>query len=882
MPYSPQVATYVSQIESRLPGLGEISRCVEELKDLFRALGPLPPEVEADIEKAGSIVEDHHARIEVLRRVSLVKVREDWYKGPGLTSRHWSALNTYLRKVKGWSDEAVDSINDTSNEVVSLLANPAGDKFRCRGLVVGYVQSGKTANMTAVIAKAVDAGYNLVVLLAGVTNKLRSQTQRRIEADIRERHRELWQLYTTLEENGDFVKPQNGAFTMPHEGGAQLAVMKKVTSRLNAFHDTIATTPKAILNKLKVLIIDDECDQASVNSSKDEFNMTKINEAIRRIIRDLPSVSYVGYTATPFANVFINPYPPGKDKLDDLYPEDFITALPRPEGYFGTREVFGEYPYDADNESGREEGRDMIRTVAEEDGKKLRPAKQSEKDQFVPEMPETLEKAILWFLASSAIRRARRQADSHMSMLVHTTPSIVLHDKTAELIAAWFTENRSDLTSGTGEVTDRLNSLVKEELGRVPAKNPIEAVRPVGEDLLPFIREVLETLEVVVENSASDFRLKYEEKAEDGEETPKTYLVVGGTVLARGLTLEGLCVSYFLRTSRQYDSLLQMGRWFGYRFGYEDLPRLWTSDDLASSFSALAHIEEEIREDIETYRKKKTDPMSFAVKVRSIPGMAITSASKMRHALRTSISFDGRHVQTIRFDHLDLDVVRGNWKAAATLVDSIGSDCFHKVPGAMLSKGVPLENVRKFLSAYEISDTHMDLRNHLLLGYVDKSAHHLPEWNVAVISPRGDVDSRHPLGQLGRVTTVQRSKLSHSGEDYADIKALMSKKDVLIDVENHPVGNGKLGWDELKSQREAVPLLILYPIAADSRPRKGSTIRVPLDAADDLIGIGIVFPGHADQAGDYYEVDLDAPTPEDVEEEEEFLEELISGEVADA
>lgn len=868
MRHNPQLKKYVEEIDARLPRLGDIALAVEEFKDLLRGFNVLTPEVEADIEKAAGMVEARLSKIEVLRRISIVRTREEWYGGPGLSSKHWPALDAYLRKVKKWSDKAVDSIDETSNEIVSLLANPSGQTFRCRGLVVGYVQSGKTANMTAVIAKAVDSGYNLVVLLGGVTNKLRSQTQRRIEADILERHRELWQLYTTQEETGDFECPKNGSFTMPHDGGAQLAVIKKITSRLNAFHRTIKRTPKSILRKLKVLIIDDECDQASVNASNDDYNMTKINEAIRHIIRDLPAVSYVGYTATPFANVFINPFPPGKEELDDLYPEDFITALPRPEGYFGAREVFGDSPFDADNESSSETGRDMIRLVEEEELKMLQPQNRAGQSGFRPEMPNSLEEAILWFLASCGIRRFREQNTSHMSMLVHTSPFVALHQRTADLIERWINTNSADLASGTGAVTERFRRLVDEELRRVPPEAEIHKVRPDEKQLLPFVREALESLEIIVENSVSEIRLDY--TGEKGK--PKTYIVVGGTVLARGLTLEGLSVSYFLRTSRQYDSLLQMGRWFGYRFGYEDLPRLWTTGELASSFSALSHIEDEIREEIEKYRKLKSNPMEFAVKVRAIPGMAITSATKMRHAHRTSISFDGRHVQTIRFDHLDADVVMGNWNTAARLIDAIGVDKFGEVKpkGARLAKGVQVEKIRQFLSDYDISNAHMDLRKDLLLGYLDKSSVHLPLWNVAVASSKVGRNSTRNLGGLGHVVTLQRSKLKHSGGIYADIKALMSKKDVLIDVETPPADSGRLGWEDLKAARPPIPLMVLYPIDANSKPATEGS-REPLNAVGDLLGIGIVFPGEIDRAGNYFEVNLEAPTPEEMDQEDKLL-----------
>ncbi|MCE8471380.1 endonuclease, partial [Rhodovulum sulfidophilum] len=274
-------------------------------------------------------------------------------------------MHEYL-KTKGWEPDTVRSLDDASSEVVSLLGNPNEETFACRGLVVGYVQSGKTANMTAVMAKAVDAGYNLAIVLGGVTNKLRQQTQDRFERDVL-RYRSRWQLYTTSDR--DFVQPANGGFTMPAEGHAQLVVMKKEGSRLKQLRRTIDRTPAAIMRKLKVLLIDDECDQASVNSSRGEFDMTRINEEIRRVLKALPAVSYVGYTATPFANVFINPYPHGVgEDLDDLYPRDFITALERPSGYFGAHEVFGS---DSDDDDSRE--RDMIRILSEDEPDQLRP-----------------------------------------------------------------------------------------------------------------------------------------------------------------------------------------------------------------------------------------------------------------------------------------------------------------------------------------------------------------------------------------------------------------------------------------------------------------------------------------------------------------------------
>ncbi len=858
---TPQVEQFAEQLREKLPGHKSLERAEKEVRKYLEfILGrPIDKHLEKSLQEAVELVRASIEDVEILRPSSIIKPREEWYSGPQPGDRHWPALDRYLRNVKQWEESAVDSIDQTSSEVVSLLANPQQKNFRCRGLVVGHVQSGKTANMTAVIAKAIDAGYNMVVLLGGMTNKLRAQTQDRLESDIVGRHRELWQLYTTSEDEGDFTIPANGAFTMPRENGAQLAVLKKVSSRLEAFHRVIRRTPPTILRKLKVLLIDDECDQASVNSSNSEHDMTRINELIRTIIRSLPAVSYVGYTATPFANVFIDPYPQGREELDDLYPEDFVTALPQPSAYFGAREVFG----DDSDEPESDAGHDMIRLIEDdEELDRLRPPKASETESFYPEVTTCLEEAVLWFIGSSAIRRRRGHGDKHMTMLVHTSPRVVQHERTADAIVEWRKRNASGIRAGQGMTFERLCEVIEREFERVSPWGEQHEIRPKGHDLLPEIREVLDHLEVVIENGESERRLDYKNNG------PQTYIVVGGAVLARGLTLEGLSVSFFLRTSRQYDTLLQMGRWFGYRHGYEDLPRLWTTPDLADSFRQLARVEAEIRNDIALYREHDMTPMDFAVRVRAIPGMAITSASKMRHAYRTNISFEGRHVQTIRFDHQDDNIVAGNWKAGSRLIDRIGTSRFDEVPRGLLASDIDADAVRQFLVEYEISDSHMNLKNDHLLSFVDQSASTHGRWNLGVIWSAKGRPSHRPLGELGRIGTVTRSRLSPSSGHYADIKALMSKRDVLIDVEDTLFdGEGK-SWTDLKEHRPSKPLLLLYPIASDSAPKPGSTTRVPLDAVDDLLGIAIVFPGSQVRGGNYFSVVLDTPSTEDVDEDE--------------
>ncbi|ATD68787.1 endonuclease [Luteimonas chenhongjianii] len=859
---TPQVAKFVREINQRLPAYGSVQGASEDLRSFMQdVMGPLSAENEANLAEAMRLVEASLQSVEILRRNSLVKVRQDWYSGPSSVDPHWAALKGYLLNEKGWGEDSVRSIDEASTEVVSLLANPGEGQFRCRGLVVGYVQSGKTANMTGVIAKAVDAGYNLIVIFGGVTNKLRAQTQRRLQSDIVDRHRHLWQLYTTPADDGDFIRPpNNGQFTMPVPGRAQLVVMKKEGTRLKAFLDAVEHTPATVLRSLKTLIIDDECDQASVNAGRKEYDITEINRAIRKIIRALPAVSYVGYTATPFANVFINPFPVSKDELDDLYPEDFITALERPEGYFGAREVFGFDPDDADRDEGQSAGRDMVRAIPAKEVALLRSVHSSK--TFQPKVTPALERALIWFLLTCALRRRRGHGTSHMTMLVHTSQLVAQHENMAVEIRAWLSQNSDALSAGHGAIWQTAVDVWEDETSRVRPERT-ETVSVI--DLLPLLVEAIQALEVVVENGVSDKRLDY-------TGAPKTYIVVGGSVLARGLTLEGLCVSFFLRTSKQYDTLLQMGRWFGFRHGYADLPRLWSTQDLIANFRALAHIEEEIRQDISEYKLRKATPQEFAVKVRAIPGLAITSAAKMRYARKTSISFEGKHIQTIRFDHLKDGIVLDNWAAAAHLVDAAHAKGIYE-EGRGVFKDVPIEAVRQFLNSYDICRAHLDLKREMLLNYLDVAADKLSKWNVAVVSPREGVLSSKPLGFLGAVHTSVRSRLAEPSE-YADVKALMSKRDILVDVDDRQMQKGE-EWRALKSRRPDKPLLLIYPIEARSEPKNGGKARVALGAVDDLIGFGIVFPGELDRAGAYWAVELDVPTPEQLEDDGELEEELV-------
>lgn len=869
---SPQAVGFAKNIRDKLHRLGSIKAAANELKAELESMGFWSDDNEAALVEAIAIVEAEYRPIENLIRHSVIRVRQKWYGGPQEHHKHWPSLKTYLIHRKKWLEDTVNTINDLSSEIVGQLDDPSTSDFSCRGLVVGYVQSGKTANMTAVIAKAVDAGYNMVFVLAGLTNKLRQQTQRRLETDILDTNPTLWHRLTKSDLDGDFQGLSHGGFIhIPDR--AQLAVVKKNVAPLRRFLETIKKTVPAELKHFRVLIIDDECDQASVNSASKETDMTRINEQIREILKALPAVSYVGYTATPFANVLINPYADSTEVLDDLYPKDFITALPMPDGYFGTERLFGRPTEDADNPSPEEEGLDMIRTIPESDESLIQPPSAKERESFVPTMAGSLQKAVLYFLATCAARRYRGQGDQHMTMLVHTSAYIAMHQRVAGLIDTWIGQIDPSLRSGRGEYFDRLSEIWAEEAGKLPESITEES--PVSlEELAPFLGEVLDGLSVPIENGASDDRIDYSGDA-------KTYIVVGGTVLARGLTLEGLCVSYFLRSSSQYDTLLQMGRWFGYRFGYEDLPRIWMPDSLQVSFRALAGIEAEIRQDIDEYcAETNVTPMEFAVRIRTIPGMAITARNKMRYAESCDISYWGRHIQTIRFPRTDGGRLDKNWEAGSTLVATAeGLGLARQIGSRLLMEDVPKRAINLFLRDYQISDSHKDLSSEMLLGFTDQEDDRLALWNVVLMQPSRGASCNKAIGSRQDLLMYSRTRLRGVPEEIGDIKALMSKRDILADCPVTDEGDRDLpdDWRELKRHREALigskPLLLLYPIDKDSEPSsKALKNREKLAADRHVLGFGMVFPGSTDYAGKYVSVNLQPISAEELDniEQEEL------------
>jgi Z1 domain len=830
-----------------------------------------PDQVKAALVKFEEIT----GRIRTLKEPTTLQQRGllNWYPGPSPKDRYWPPLYRSLLQRGGWDLEAIKSLDEASTKIVSLLQPPGLGQINTRGLVIGYVQSGKTANYSAVISKAADVGYKFFIVLSGLTNPLRFQTQERLERELVDLNRGNWVALTGLDR--DFFPTgavgNVDAFLTEHHDYKVLCVVKKNATVLRRLLRWLRAARKEVLSNCPVLLIDDEADQASVNASKFKDKRTAINQRILDILTVLPKAAYVGYTATPFANVFIDPQP------EDIYPRDFIVNLPKPKDYFGTEQIFGREPLSLDDPEQIFDGLDMIRLVEDDEIPALTPQGRNGIDTFVPEITPSLEKALRYFWMATAARIARGGLEQDSTMLIHTSLRIEAHALFQAPVQDYRDELLASLESKQSTLIEELRTQWDEEQSRVPPEEMDEKGTSFDE-LIPYLKDAVSRTDVVVENSRSVQRLVYGDQA-------KIQIVIGGNTLARGLTLKGLVVSFFVRATNAYDTLLQMGRWFGYRRGYADLPRIWMTEELAGFFSDLATVEQEIRNDIRRYEAEGITPIDFGVRVRTHPDLSITSRLKMQATIDCDVSYRDTHPQTIFFKHKDREWLTNNINAAKSLICQI---CIDGIKGE-LAKGryiifrdVPVEFIFKFLREYKFHEDSIVLQERLIREYIEAQNEdgELTIWNVVIVGGRRtdqvagiDLGLREPIPLLNRTKYIIGPP-----KDYANLKAIVSPPDRTVDINIEK---------EVQAEKEAASaavrpagspgLLLIYPIAKDSAVIRKETqkggLREPLDAVEHIIGVSLVFPDSTNPTPQRYKtVDLSRlvrEEPEWPEEEDE-------------
>lgn len=803
--------------ELKRKGIPGIDQAVEELKRGSEALIVVPNAVLGD------------------------RDRVNWYMVPSRDGC-WAA---YWRALEEAGAPGMGGLDDETSDIVRLLANPRRKGDRRKGLVVGNVQSGKTRNFAGVIAKAADAGYRLIIVLAGMHNNLREQTQTRLDEQLFTG--DDWGKLTGPSKDFDHQLSPRASFK---HTPLLCAVVKKNKKVLQKLVEMLGDLGPDVLQKFPVLIIDDEADQASPNSRSQYKEVSAVNEKLRQLWGKVITGTYVAYTATPFANVLINP-----DDKEDLFPSDFIVTLEPGEGYFGPEKVFG-VADTVDEDAPAAEGLDVVRRIPPEESDQLRPPSETElREKFDPPLSPTLKDAIAWFVVATAIRWQRGQQAEHSSMLVHTTHYKNPHFAFKERIKHHVKDLVDEVAAGEIE---RFEKAWKKEAYRVAAEATIPL--PVWTEVRARLGDVLTEIDVKVDNGDSPDRINYQRGK------PLTVIAVGGGTLSRGLTLEGLVVSYFTRTSNTYDTLMQMGRWFGYRKGYEDLPRIWVANDLDRDYAFLALVEKDLRDSIKELADSEFTPYDVGLRIRAHPGrLQITSASKMFSAKEVQVGLSGTANQTFLLDGRP-GVLDRNRSVAEELIGDATLRPTPREKGRLIATGVPGERVVRFLENFKVHDDQKWLTNPDALrgmsAWIRKWASG-PDWNVVIAGGSGKVakDGHTDLGKIligGReVNCLDRSPLIGSTRARIDLKAIMSGDDRLGDIhpDRYRATKHTNNVERRRIRRhhgQGKGLVVVYPISANSRAEKtagGPRTRMDMPAGENLIGFAIFFPHVNDEHG---------------------------------
>jgi len=754
-------------------------------------------------------------------------------------------IDFYKRSLaeKEWNKNTIDSILNISARILERMPDPEyGHHFTSKGLVVGHVQSGKTANMGAVISRAADHGYKMIIVLAGLLNDLRFQTQCRFDQDItgqtddgtvvNHKHIEgtkLWAKFTEGTIGGDFKK-QSISFDLGLER-PKIVVMKKHPTVMNHFIDFFGSAKGINLEDFPALIIDDEADHATINTKYGklddegkEVNPSTTNKVIRDLVSLFPKCSYVGYTATPFANLSVD-----ANIEEDLYPRDFICILDEPSNYFGPRQLFGlgMRRSAASPEYEEEPELDIARIISDDDYQELDVA------NFSSDVPRTLKSAIDSFILSSCARLTRGDK-GHCSMLVH--PSRLKDDHSIfECLTKKYLDHLKQVSKYTSKPSytktkkrfeDLYDSDFKETTLEVESEDcPLHDF----EDVWRFFPTIIQNVEVVVANSTSKTGLVYPPG------TQKFYIVVGGNKLSRGVTLEGLSVSLFFRnTPKSYDTALQMGRWFGYRKGYQDLTRIFVDLDTFDSFRDLSRIMLELKENLKKYSHgpRPCSPTEVFPKIRAHANMIHTARNK-QGASNLHTTYERDVAQTITFPK-NTKILKSNLLLGQAWVGGLGKALDSiKHEGTKYFKNVDVNEILKFIESYAFSENATKVSKRKLISYIKKQNEHeeLVSWDVIV--PKGSKKcSAFRWSDSITTNMINRSAPAKKKKDNLAIKVLYEPADVSVwrDECNREEDNSKVGG------------LFLYVVDKNSAAGKKNALFKCGEDATSILGIAIAFP----------------------------------------
>ncbi len=747
-----------------------------------------------------------------------------------LTWAFWSRYRIHLLN-EGRPEPVVSRLDQTTTEILDSMMPPDTDgAWDQRGLVVGHIQSGKTANYIGLICKAVDAGYKVVIVLAGMHNSLRTQTQirleegflgyRTIDEDINSREStgvgllpiqilQIADTITTRGEHGDFRTAVARNFSTNPGGNPLIFVVKKNTTILRNLHNWVISAAQIqgygqdkIMN-FPLLMIDDEADYASVDTKRQgyddgdpdpEHDPTRTNGWIRQILKAFDQSIYVGYTATPFANIFIPENAQASAYDNDLFPRSFIFNLPAPSNHIGPSRMFG---------LGTDEVElPIFRTVADH----ANSSSFTEREGWIPPrhdinhcplymgnntIPPSLQKAIRSFVITTATRKARGQSHAHNSMLIHVTRFVNVQARVKAQVEQEFFQIRDRIVYGDGDRDSILDELLELwETDFLPTSDKLsepDCRALQWSEIQERLAETVHSIVIREINGTSGDILEYARRTATGQAFD--VITIGGDKLSRGLTLEGLTVSYFLRHSRMYDTLMQMGRWFGYRPGYLDLCRIYSTGDLHRWFRHISVASEELRQDFNRMVISGCTPRQFGHRVLCHPQLMVTSPTKMRHTESRTTSFDGCPAETTLF-LLKPEVVASNYKALKSLVSQLILDTeendnkCHRTsdPGKYIWKNVSPDRITTFLGVYQ---GYSAARAHpkYLQDYIRKQVlrNKLINWTVFIGQGEGEVDTIAPDCIIRKIIRAWFKKDSSPRNTYR-VRRSGSQQDEYIDL----------------------------------------------------------------------------------------------------
>lgn len=948
--------------------------------------------------------DEEDLRLELEKKVLVTEKKKEEQMSTVLSRNQvqkWYDPEEWMNKMKQWElyrrlkrkelpEDIVDAIDSKTNEILNLIADPRPSltnfaHFDIRGLVVGYVQSGKTGNYVGLINKAIDTGYKYVIVLSGIHDNLRSQTQERIdEGIIGVIRRENQQSRLGIGHDPDFMPSITGMTTFDSDFGTntlrvfniinndiRVWVVKKnksILENLNIFFQNLIefndqsdfvhkdNSGISRLTGIPILIIDDEADQASIDTNRQtydesgkidpEVDPTTINKLIRSLLNKFTAKSYVAYTATPFANIFIHSKANNNRVGDDLFPRDFIVMMKQPSNYVGPIEVFGgsegndpglpitrdifDFPdnklqlYHTWQPNDKLKGKNSIVSIYKErlndilhwnnlvpvsgvlkdvkiaNGKELLvgeqfmpgmhkgdhdPSKILKELNLVNELPISLKHAIGSFVLACAVRIHRGHSKKHMSMLIHITRYTQVQKNLTNCISDFCSVLFENIRQGDKETLKWLKEiydndffLSMNEMQKYPQKfddfyigqktklsNIAHKWSSVEKKLNAAVAKLTghnsQTKKPNVRNISGTSKdlLDYYKYRDNG----LGVIAVGGDKLSRGLTLEGLMVSYYLRVSNAYDTLMQMGRWFGYRDGYVDVCRIYANNELLANYNHIAVAFEELRELFsEMSAEPDASPETFGLRVKDHPSMLITNLMKMRATTPVDLDFSGKQSETVVFFNR-ADVIENNIRATEELISNAGkidAKLNKGRPGTIIWSGISENHILKFLKEYQTHPSSTKMKTETLIEYIVKANNlnpaELKNWTIALVGTQSGPQVKVAGNSIGIVarnaTSIDIDKISTgvitgNKEEQFDFSESQIKK-FMSDWVEYKVNQKSKGlsslsfnkWLRKNKRPKTNGLLLIYPIRFKEKGKE--KVKYPVSKGDIVIGVAVVTP----------------------------------------